>query len=130
FRDHRLDARNSFALERPPEQRRIFSGTLTGPVGSGKKTSFFFSANREEEDLQSVVFARTPEGVVSANVANPNRDTELSFRIDHQLGRKTTFSIRYEFTFDSIRNSGVGGFNLPEVATESRSREHQLFFNH
>jgi carboxypeptidase family protein len=130
FRDYRLDARNAFALERPPEQRRIFSGTLTGPIGNGKKTSFFFSANREEEDLQSVVFARTPAGVVSANVANPNRDTELSFRIDHQASKRTTFSIRYEHTFDSTGNGGVGGFNLPEVATNSRSREHQLFFNH
>jgi hypothetical protein len=130
FRDYRLDARNAFALERPPEQRRIFSGTLTGPIGNGKKTSFFFSANREEEDLQSVVFARTPAGVVSANVANPTRDTELSFRIDHQASKRTTFSIRYEHTFDSTGNGGVGGFNLPEVATNSRSREHQLFFNH
>jgi carboxypeptidase family protein len=130
FRDYRLDARNAFALERPPEQRRIFSGTLTGPIGNGKKTSVFFSANREEEDLQSVVFARTPAGLVSANVANPNRDTELSFRIDHQASKRTTFSIRYEHTFDSTGNGGVGGFNLPEVATNSRSREHQLFFNH
>jgi len=130
FRDFRLDARNAFALERPPEQRRIFEGTLTGPLGRSQKTSFFFSVDREEEDLQSVVFARTPAGVFSANVANPNRDTELSFRIDHQAGKRTTFSVRYEFTFDSARNGGVGGFNLPEVATNSNGREHQLFFNH
>ncbi|MEK6407317.1 MAG: TonB-dependent receptor [Acidobacteriota bacterium] len=129
FRDFRLDARNAFALERPPEQRRIFEGTLTGPLG-GEKTSFFFSVNREEEDLQSVVFARTPAGVFSANVSNPNRDTELSFRIDHQASKRTTFSVRYEFTVDSTRNGGVGGFNLPEVATNSNGREHQLFFNH
>ncbi|MEK6288663.1 MAG: carboxypeptidase regulatory-like domain-containing protein [Acidobacteriota bacterium] len=130
FRDFRLDARNAFALERPPEQRRIFEGALTGPLGRGEKTSFFFSVDREEEDLQSVVFARTPAGVFSANVANPNRDTELSFRIDHQASKRTTFSVRYEFTVDSTRNGGVGGFNLPEVATNSNGREHQLFFNH
>ncbi|MEK6325454.1 MAG: carboxypeptidase regulatory-like domain-containing protein [Acidobacteriota bacterium] len=130
FRDYRLDARNAFALERPPEQRRIFEGTLTGPIGNGKKTSFLFGAVREEEDLQSVVFARTPDGVISANVANPNRDTELSIRIDHQVSKKTAFSIRYEHTFDSTRNGGVGGFNLPEVATNSHAREHELFFNY
>src|SRR5262245_38457903 len=63
FRDAHLDARNAFALERPPEQRRIYEGTLTGPLGNGKNSSFFFSGNREEEDLQAVVFAKTPTGL-------------------------------------------------------------------
>jgi outer membrane receptor protein involved in Fe transport len=130
FRDYHLDARNAFATERPTEQRRIYDGNLTGPVGSGKKTTFLFAVNREEEDLQAIVFARTPTGVVAGNVANPNRDTELSLRINHQVDKKTMLSIRYEFTFDSTRNGGVGGFNLPEVATDSTGREHQLFLTH
>jgi len=130
FRDFRLDARNAFALERAPEQRRIFEGSLTGPIGKGEKTSFLFAVDREEDDLQSVIFASTPAGLFSANVATPERDTELSFRIDRQFSDKTTFSIRYEFTFDSSRNGNVGGFHLPEVATNSRGREHQLFLSH
>ena len=130
FRDHHLDARNAFATERPPEQRRIFEGNLTGPLGDGKKTTFLLSVNREEEDLQSIVFARTPAGVVTENVAYPNRDTELSLRVNHQVGAKTTISIRYEHTFDSAENGGVGGFNLPEVASNSTGREHQIYFTH
>jgi Carboxypeptidase regulatory-like domain/TonB dependent receptor len=129
FRDHRFDARNSFALERPPEQRRFYDGNVSGPLFNGKTTSFLFSVNREEEDLQSVVFARTPTGLVSENIANPTRDTDISFRINHQLDTKTTFSIRYESTFDSATNSGVGGFNLAEVATNSSGHEIHLFFN-
>jgi hypothetical protein len=130
FRDYHLDARNAFARARPPEQRRIFEGNLSGPVGHGKKTTFLFAVNREEEDLQSIVFARTPAGAVAENVASPNRDTELSLRINHQAGEKTTVSIRYEHSFDSNRNIGVGGFNLPEVAADSMGREHQLYFTH
>jgi outer membrane receptor protein involved in Fe transport len=130
FRDHRLDARNAFALERPREQRRNFEGNLNGPVGRSKKTTFLFAVNREDEDLQAIVFAQTPAGVVAGNVATPNRDTELSLRVDHQADKKTTLSVRYEFTFDSTRNSGVGGFNLPEVAANSRGREHQVYFTH
>lgn len=128
FRDHRLDARNAFALERPREQRRFYEGNVSGPLVNGKTTSFLLSVNREEEDLQSVVFASTPAGLVSENVANPNRDTEISFRINHQVDKKTTFSIRYESTFDSTRNGGVGGFNLPEVATNSNGHELHLYF--
>src|SRR5262245_19584956 len=130
FRDSRLDARNAFALERPPEQRRIFEGALTGPLGRGKKTSFFFSGNREEEDLQAVVFARTTTGLVSENVATPQRQSEFSFRVNHQVGAKTTYSIRFDFTEDSSRNNGVGGYNLPETAADSRDGEHQIFFTH
>ncbi|HKQ75091.1 MAG TPA: carboxypeptidase regulatory-like domain-containing protein [Blastocatellia bacterium] len=130
FRDSRLDARNAFALERPPEQRRIYEGALTGPLGRGKKTSFFFNGNREEEDLQVVVFARTPAGLVSENVATPQRQSEFSFRVNHQIGEKTTYSIRFEFTEDSSRNNGVGGFNLPEAAADSRDGEHHIFITH
>jgi hypothetical protein len=130
FRDSRLDARNAFALERPAEQRRIYEGTLTGPFGQGKKTSFFFSGNREEEDLQAVVFARTPAGLVSENVATPQRQSEFSFRVNHQVSEKTTYSIRFDFTEDSSRNDGVGGFNLPEAGANSRGGEHQIFFTH
>jgi outer membrane receptor protein involved in Fe transport len=63
-------------------------------------------------------------------VAYPNRDTELFLRVNHQVGDKTTFSIRYEHTFDSARNGGVGGFNLPEVATNSAGRDHELYFTY
>ena len=127
FRDHRLDARNAFALERPPEQRRYYDGNLGGPLGNGKTTSFFLAVNREEDDLQSVVFASTPGGLVSENVATPHRDTEISFRINHQIDKKTSFSIRYESQFDSTGNSGVGGFILPEAAADSSGHEIHLF---
>ena len=128
FRDYHLDARNAFALDRPPEQRRIYEGTLTGPLSAGKKTSFFFSGNREEEDLQAVVFAQTPAGTVSENVATPQRQSEFSFRVNHEVGERTTFSVRFDFNQDASDNNGVGGFNLPELATNSTGGEHHIFF--
>lgn len=127
FRDHHLDARNSFALERPPEQRRYYDGNFTGPLGNGETTSFLFSIDRVEENLQSVVFATTPNGLVRENVANPTRDTEITFRVNHQFGKKTSFSIRSESQFDSSENGGVGGFNLPEVGSNSDGHEVHLF---
>ena len=130
FRDHRLDARNAFALTRPPEQRRIFEGNLTGPIGSGKTTSFLFNVEREEEDLQAIVFALTPGGIVSQNIDTPARETDFSLRLDHQLGKQTTLSLRYEFSTESTRNDGVGGFNLPEVGADSTGGEHEIYFTH
>lgn len=129
FRDYHLDARNAFASIRPPEQRRIYEGNLTGPIGKGK-TSFLLGLSREEEDLQSIVYAGTPAGIVSRNIDNPARDTEIDFRINHEISDKTTISIRYEHTLESSRNDGVGGFNLPELATDSTERDNELHFMH
>ena len=126
FRDAHLNARNAFALTRPPEQRRIYESNLTGPIGDGKKSSFFFSLNREEDNLQSVVFAQTLNGVVSQNVATPQHRTDFSFRINRQLNEKTTFSIRLEILQISNRNVGVGGFTLAEAGANSSAGEQPI----
>jgi hypothetical protein len=130
FRDYRLDARNAFAETRPPEQRRIFEGSLTGPLGHAKKASFVFSGNHEEEDLQSVVFARTPSGIVQENAGNPQRQTEFSFKVTRQFSPRYTLSVRYEFGTDSARGESVGGFTLPEAGFDAGETEHHVYYNH
>src|SRR5712691_10518410 len=64
FRDYHLNARHPFALIRPANQRRIFEGSLTGPLGNGKRTSFLLSANREEQRAHVTVFALGPSGEI------------------------------------------------------------------
>ena len=130
FRDYRLNARDPFAVPRPVEQRRIFEGNITGPLGRSKTTTFLISANREEEDLQSVVFALVPSGPVRENVPSPARNTEVSASITHQIGATHTISLRGLYTDRTINNQGVGGFNLPEVAADFKDREDLFYFNH
>lgn len=93
---------------------------------------------QQEEDLQTIVFARTPSGVVTENVAYPNRDTELSLRVNHQSGPRTTISIRYEHTFDNVFNrvnyAGFVGnlssdlFGLPSASRPTRRRQLRFGF--
>jgi len=125
FRDQHLNARDPFALTRPPEQRRIYEGNLTGPLikSNAHPVSFLITANREEEDLQSVVFATAPQGDVRQNFPNPGRNTEFSFRIQRQMSDKSTLSFLYSYQDRVVKNQGVGGFNLPEVATNFEFRE-------
>lgn len=130
FRDYHLNARDPFALRRPFEQRRIFEGSLTGPVGRSKKMSFLVSANREEEDLRAIVFAEGVSGVIQTTVLAPARNTEISGSLTRQVGEEHLISIRGLYTDRAIRNQGVGGFNLPEVATNFEDREDMIFFNH
>ena len=130
FRDYHLNARDPFALKRPFEQRRIFEGSLTGPLGRSKKMSFLVSANREEEDLQAIVFAEGVSGTIQTTVLAPARNTEISGSLTRLIGEDHLISIRGLYTDRAIDNQGVGGFNLPEVATNFEDREDIIYFNH
>lgn len=129
FRDSNLNARDPFALTRPPEQRRIFEGSITGPLGNGKKTSFLISANREEEDAQATVFAQGPSGEIRETVPTPQRNTELGGSLNHQFGDNHLISIRGMYTDRTVRNQGVGGLILPEAGTNFEDREDLVAFN-
>ena len=123
FRDNRLNAREPFAATKPREQRKILESSLTGPLGSGKTTSFLFAGSYQLDDAESIVFANRVSGVLRANIPNPQRDTDLSARISHQLGKKNTVSLRYEALDQYRKNQGAGGVTLPEAATNFRNRE-------
>ncbi|PYS10066.1 MAG: hypothetical protein DMG15_22010 [Acidobacteria bacterium] len=128
FRDARLNARDAFATVKPPEQRRSFEGSLLGPLGNGKTTSFVFTGTRQEEDSQAIVFALGPRGSVHENVPAPQRNTDFSIEVNRQHSDKTTYSVRFHYRNLNIRNQGVGGVNLPEVGANFRDREDQLFY--
>src|SRR6202790_304979 len=129
FRDSVLNARDPFSLVRAPEQRRIFEGAFGGPVGHSKSWSFLISGHRQEEDLQSTVFAQGPSGTIQESVPSPKRDTQLSFRIGHQFSQSHSVYWQYnEWDYPSS-NQGVGGVVLPEAATNSDQQERELIFN-
>jgi hypothetical protein len=130
FRDYRLNARDAFATERPQEQRRIFEGSLFGPVGRSKKTSFLLSAAREEEDLVAVVFARGVQGPINENVPTPQVNSVASLRISHQLSDQQAVFVQYNFQDRWQNNIGVGGTTLAEAGAQLRFREDEFIFNH
>jgi len=127
LRDHHLDARNAFALFRPPEQRRTFEGHFTGPLGRSKKTSFLISAEREEDDLHALIYARTPSGLVQEQAPYPQRDSEVTARLMHRSNERTSYSFGYEREQTSESGAGVGGFSLPEAASDKSGREQALY---
>ena len=129
FRDNRWNAREPFAATKPQEQRKILETSLTGPLGSGKTTSFLFSGTYQLDDAESIVFANGLSGVIRANVPNPQRDADLSARISHQFGPKNTVSLRYESLDQYRRNQSVGGVVLPSAATNFRNREDSFTYS-
>ena len=129
FRDSVMNARDPFALVRAPEQRRIIEGAISGPVGHSKTTSFLLSGHRQEEDLQSIVFAEGLSGPIRENVASPKRDTLISLHIGHQFSTSHSAYWQYnEWEYPSF-NQGVGNFVLPEAGTNSDQWEREWIFN-
>ena len=130
FRDYRLNARDVFAVTRPDEQRRIFEGSLTGPVGGSKSTVFLITATRQEQDLDAVVFGLGPSGTIEENVPAPQRNTEISGSISHTFGHDQLISFRGLYTDRTVNNQGVGGYTLPEGGAQFEDREDLFYFHH
>jgi outer membrane receptor protein involved in Fe transport len=130
FRDHHLNARDALAASRPQEQRRIYEGSLFGPVGKSKTTSFLLSAARQEEDLVAVVFARNLLAPVNQNVPAPQVNTTASLRISREFSKRQAMFWQANFQDRWQNNIGVGGTTLPEAGAQSRFREDEFIFNH
>ena len=69
FRDAAMNARDVFAPTKPPEQRRIYEGVFGGPVMDGKHTSFLFTLEKRDEDLQSIVYAADARGLSTPSLS-------------------------------------------------------------
>lgn len=128
-RDATFNAKNYFAPTRPPEQRRIYEGHLTGPVGHGGHTTFLLSGDRRQDDTAVAVHAFGPQGLIASNVQTPRRETQISLRVTHDFSQAHRLSIGYNFEYDARQNKGVGGIVLPEAGVNTNSREDDLILN-
>lgn len=132
FRDSALDSRNAFAQTKADEQRRVFEGSLVGPLVDGSTSSFLLSGAQDEDDAQAAVYARGLAGAIRQNVATPRRDTRLALRAAHAFtddnSHAGSLQLNYQDTF--LYRQGAGGLTLPEASTDSRFREDELVANY
>jgi Carboxypeptidase regulatory-like domain len=127
FRDSVFDASNAFAVSKPPEQRRYFEGSLTGPLGHSKRTTFLLSLDEDQQDQQAFVVAEVQPNVqLTENVANPTRHFFGSGRVFHDLANGDQFWMGYSYERRTVENQGVGGTVLPSAATDTKFQEHEV----
>jgi outer membrane receptor protein involved in Fe transport len=129
FRDASMDARNYFAVTKPPEQRRVAEGFLGGPVRHSENTGFTLSLKDDEEDTQSTVVARDLSGLVQTNLANPYRRGLVSGTLTHQQGKNNTIVVTASYENERQRNQGVGGVTLPTAGLDWSSIEQDTIYN-
>lgn len=128
FRDSVLDAKNYFAVTKPFEQKRIYEGSITGPLGWDHKTTFLVSGSRPEDNLQSTVHAATPAGLVATNLRTPLYDTEFAARASHEFSASHRVSLQYNVSDTITRNQGAGGLVLSSAGVNAESREDDVIF--
>jgi len=126
YRDSVFDARNAYADLKPPERRQYYEGSLTGPIGASKKTTFLLSLEGDINDQQAIVNAQGLDGPIHQNVAAPLHHFFGSGRIFHDFNQADQFWIAYSFEHESILNQNVGGTTLAEAGYDFKSLEHEV----
>ncbi len=132
-RDSVFDASNAFATEKPPESRQYYEGSVTGPLGHSKKTSFLLALDEDILDQQAIVDVNAIAaaeslgfGPIAQTVANPTHHFFGSGRVFHGLDNGDQFWIGYSYEHRSSQNSNVGGTILPSAATDLHFLEHEI----
>jgi carboxypeptidase family protein len=144
-----FNARNPFEIlpagvSPPGYNSEQYSGNIGGPLS--KKASFFFNIDHREIGALSIVSATVVCGdsfllipcapsqskfsiiPFSDAVADPQKRTNLSPRLDYQLTPSNTLTARYQYFRDTEtnQNSSVGQFNLAANATNLLETEHTI----
>lgn len=124
LRNSAFDARNAFALTRPPMQRPIGEAQLSGPLSH--KVSFFIAGRYVHRNQASVIDAVTPGGSVVENFPVHGVDAHGFGRLDFKLSRLHQLALSYKYKDKSRQNQTVGGFDLPSRATNTLDRENEV----
>jgi hypothetical protein len=136
FRDAALNASNYFSSTKPPEQRRIYDGYLTGPVKPLHNTAFLFSFERQEDDIDNQVNAETlgpapayaPTQLLQ-NVPAPVRSTWLTMKVNRQLSANHSAYVLYRFYDGTKTNQNVGGQTLASAGSVETSLDMDITFH-
>ncbi len=127
FEDESFNSRNPFASNRPPFQLRNIQGELSGPIIK-KRASFFVDFEVENIDNNAIINTL----ILNSNlnplpfqlaVLTPNKNFDFGSRFDVQINDHNTLVTRYDFSNSSLKNAGLGGFDLVSRAYNTRDSD-------
>ena len=122
-----FNSQNPFLTDEPPYHSTQYMGNIGGPIN--KKASFFFDFQRRNINEVSVINAtilnpacvpnvpascdvNNPGLAYTAAVSNPFTRTNIGPRVDYQLSKNNTLTMRYQFWRETEENNGIGQFAL------------------
>ena len=131
---------NPFTTNIPPYYSYQYNGTLNGSLN--KHTSFFIAAEHRSINIDSVYDTATigcgtstclginTDGTLTAfassgAIANPRSRTNVSPRIDLQIGQKNTLTARYQY-FHDAETGVLGNGQLPTLANGTTTNDNSI----
>ena len=108
-------ARDAFATSVPPETRYLSEAEVAGPISHN--IGFVLAGRYDYNDEARVVNAVTPNGPQVENFVLPQRNILLSGRLNFTHTKAGNIGVAYKYANLSGKDQGVGGFVLPEHAT-------------
>jgi hypothetical protein len=127
--DSAFNSPNPFGgTNQPGYDSTQFSGNIGGPIN--KKASFFLDAQRRNINDLSAVNAITLDPTTLTEtpfieaIPFPRHRTNITPRVDYQLSKNNTLTVRYQYYRDTEDNEGIGQFTLPSQGYNGESTEH------
>jgi len=130
--DSSFNTLNPFTGSIPSYHSYMLNGTVSGPIS--KSASYFFSAEQRNNQNDNIYTARTAvldpttntyiEGSDVGGLFSPETHTNISPRVDLQLGQNNTLTLRYQFYRNNTTNNLGGSTSLPTQANSYDSIEH------
>jgi hypothetical protein len=125
--DSALNTGNALIKEQPSYYLYFIQGDVNGPLT--KQSSYFLSFFNLQRQNQSIIVATNPVNpatTIQQAVPNPSSLTSINPRVDFQLGKSNTLSVRDSFTRSISTGNGVGGLNLAQQASNASNYENAL----
>src|ERR1700744_1718922 len=118
---------NPLVQQQPSYYLYFIQADVNGPLT--KSASYFFSLFRFDRQNQSIINAVNPEDpTANFNQALPNPSSLLfaNPRVDFQLGKSNTLSVRDSYSRSVATANGPGQLNLPEQAYNVNDQENAI----
>ena len=122
-----LNTGNPLVQEQPSYYLYSLQGDVNGPLT--KKASYFFNAFDMQRQNQSIIVAVNPNDTtttIQQALPNPSSFLYVNPRVDFQLGKSNTLTIRESFSRSVQTDSGPGGLSLAQQAFNSTGLQNGL----
>jgi hypothetical protein len=126
FADESLNAAAPLTGRKPASQTRNFNGQIRGPIIPGRITATMGLQNNERESEGSAIRAVGVNGPVNEGVTSITKNRRFTFGPTLNITSTNTLTANFNYTDNRTQNGGVGGFNLPERASNNKSNSWNL----
>lgn len=122
-----LNTGNPLVQEQPNYYLYSLQGDMNGPLT--KTASYFFNLfdmQRQNQTIVDAVNPNDPSTNIQQALPNPSSFLYVNPRVDFQLGKSNTLTVRESFSRSVATGNGPGGLSLAEQAFDSRGIQNGL----